>query len=211
MFEINNLKFKNILKIDHLIMDRAITCIVGTSGSGKTTLLKMLNRLYDAQEGEIFYNQKNIKEISSIQLRRQVIMLGQTPIIYPGSIEDNLQIGLIFSEKKLADKETLKSYLKKVNLDKELDDSCNKLSGGEKQRLCLARVMLMNGDVYLLDEPSSALDKETELFMIHNLIEFVLEKQKTLIMVTHSSEIASAYPHSIMKLVQGTCGGYEHE
>ncbi|MEG1301683.1 MAG: ABC transporter ATP-binding protein, partial [Erysipelotrichaceae bacterium] len=67
------------------------------------------------------------------------------------------------------------------------------------------------GDVYLLDEPSSALDKETELFMIQNLIEFVLEKNKTLIMVTHSSEIANAYPNSIMKLIQGTCEGYEHE
>ncbi|MEF9921009.1 MAG: ATP-binding cassette domain-containing protein [Erysipelotrichaceae bacterium] len=211
MFEIKNLKFKDILKIDHLIMDRSITCLVGTSGSGKTTLLKMLNRLYDAEQGEIFYNHKNIKDISPIQLRRQVIMLGQTPIIYPGTIEDNLQIGLIFSEKKLADKETLKKYLEKVNLDKELDDSCSKLSGGEKQRLCLARVMLMNGDVYLLDEPSSALDKETELFMIQNLIEFVLEKNKTLIMVTHSSEIANAYPNSIMKLIQGTCEGYEHE
>ncbi|MEG0265460.1 MAG: ABC transporter ATP-binding protein [Erysipelotrichaceae bacterium] len=211
MFEIKNLKFKDILKIDHLIMDRSITCLVGTSGSGKTTLLKMLNRLYDAEQGEIFYNHKNIKDISPIQLRRQVIMLGQTPIIYPGTIEDNLQIGLIFSEKKLADKETLKRYLEKVNLDKELEDSCSKLSGGEKQRLCLARVMLMNGDVYLLDEPSSALDKETELFMIQNLIEFVLEKNKTLIMVTHSSEIANAYPNSIMKLIQGTCEGYEHE
>ncbi|MEG0744204.1 MAG: ABC transporter ATP-binding protein [Erysipelotrichaceae bacterium] len=211
MFEIKNLKFKDILKIDHLIMDRSITCLVGTSGSGKTTLLKMLNRLYDAEQGEIFYNHKNIKDISPIQLRRQVIMLGQTPIIYPGTIEDNLQIGLIFSEKKLADKETLKRYLEKVNLDKELEDSCSKLSGGEKQRLCLARVMLMNGDVYLLDEPSSSLDKETELFMIQNLIEFVLEKNKTLIMVTHSSEIANAYPNSIMKLIQGTCEGYEHE
>lgn len=166
MFEIKKLKFKHILQIDHLMIDRQITCLIGPSGSGKTTLLRMLNRLNEAEEGSIYFNGVDIKEMHPIKLRRKIIMLGQTPILYPGTIADNLQIGLRLSEQPLADENRLRAYLDKVGLHKELSDTCEKLSGGEKQRLCLARVLLMDADVYLADEPSSALDKETESFVI---------------------------------------------
>ena len=84
------------------------------------------------------------------------------------NIEDNLQIGLEFSKKLPASSSAMKEVLERVELNKPLTDNCTNLSGGEKQRLCLARVMLMDADTYLLDEPSAALDKETELFIIDN-------------------------------------------
>ena len=82
-------------------------------------------------------------------------MLGQTPVIYNGDLEENLQIGLRFSEKLPASRDRLLNALEQVKLNKPLDDPCLSLSGGEKQRLCLARVMLMDAEVYLLDEPSA--------------------------------------------------------
>lgn len=91
MFEIKKLKFKHILQIDHLMIDRQITCLIGPSGSGKTTLLRMLNRLNEAEEGSIYFNGVDIKEMHPIKLRRKIIMLGQTPILYSGTIADNLQ------------------------------------------------------------------------------------------------------------------------
>lgn len=211
MFEINQLKYKNILHIEHLCLQRQITCITGASGSGKTTLLRTLNRLNTIDEGVILYNDEDISVLDPIELRRKIVMLGQTPVIYDGTIEENLQIGLLFSEQPKASQAELLKYLAKVNLTKRLEDTCEKLSGGEKQRLCLARLMLMNADVYLVDEPSSALDKETEQFVIDNLVDFVLEKDKELIMVTHSSQISQQYKNSIIVMEKGNCGGYEYE
>ena len=211
MFEIENLTFKHILHMDHLCIDRQITCITGPSGSGKTTFLRMLNRLNDPDDGRILWNGNDIAQMDATKLRRKVLMLKQTPVVYTGTIEDNLQIGLQFSKRPLAKQEKLKEYLKKVQLDKQLNDSVAKLSGGEKQRLCLARIMLMDADVYLLDEPSSALDKETENFVIENMVQFVKENNKMLIMVTHSPAIAELYPESILEIKDGNCEGYAYE
>ncbi|NRT71763.1 ABC transporter ATP-binding protein [Clostridium beijerinckii] len=203
MFEIRNIKFRNILDIKFLNIDKPITCVVGPSGSGKTTLLRMLNRLNVPDDGVILYNNKDISKIDTIILRRNVVMLGQTPIIYSGNIEDNLQIGLEFSKKLPASKSRMKEILERVELNKKLTDGCGNLSGGEKQRLCLARVMLMDADTYLLDEPSAALDKDTEQFIIDNFSKFVLENNKELIMITHSDQIAQKYNNSIVRIEKG--------
>lgn len=203
MFEVSHLKFKNILDIPFLCISNPITCIVGSSGSGKTTLLRMLNRLNVPDDGTIIYKDKDISNMDTLKLRRQVVMLGQTPVIYSGSVEDNLQIGLYFSKKLPASISAMKESLKRVELDKCLSDGCGNLSGGEKQRLCLARVMLMDAETYLLDEPSAALDKGTEQFIIENLSRFVLEKNKQLIMVTHSEQIAEKFSNSIIRIENG--------
>lgn len=211
MFEIENLKFKHILDISELTIDRPVTCITGASGSGKTTLLRMLNRLNAPDSGSIRYNGTELSEIDAIKLRRRVVMLGQTPILYSGDIRDNLQIGLEFSQKPSASDEALRESLKRVGLNKVLDDFCGTLSGGEKQRLCLARVMLMDAETYLLDEPSSALDQGTEHFIIQNLADFVNATHKQLIMVTHSESIAAAYRDCVVHLENGKIGGQPHE
>jgi putative ABC transport system ATP-binding protein len=211
MFEIKDLKFKHILDISNLKIERQITCIVGSSGSGKTTLLRMLNRLNAPDEGTILYNGADISEMNAVQLRRKIVMLGQTPVLYSGNIRENLQIGLEFSQKPFASDDVLYKSLADVGLQKGLDDSCGTLSGGEKQRLCLARVMLMNADTYLLDEPSSALDKETEHFIIHNFADFASKSNKQLVMVTHSENIAQEYKDSVIRLENGKVVGCEHE
>lgn len=203
MFEVKNIKFKDILEIPFLKINKPITCIVGSSGSGKTTLLRMLNCLNVPDEGEIIYNNQEISKMDTVTLRRNVVMLGQTPVIYSGSIEDNLQIGLEFSKKLPASESAMKETLARVELNKQLSEGCSNLSGGEKQRLCLARVMLMDADTYLLDEPSAALDKETEQFIIYNFSKFVLENNKELIMVTHSEQIAQKFPDSIIRIEKG--------
>ncbi|WP_160687149.1 ATP-binding cassette domain-containing protein [Clostridium sp. C2-6-12] len=203
MFKLTNIKFKNILDIPSLYINKPITCILGSSGSGKTTLLRMLNCLNVPDSGAIVYNDLELSKIDTIKLRRKVVMLGQTPVIYSGTIEDNLQIGLEFSKKLPASQSAMKEVLERVELNKPINDSCANLSGGEKQRLCLARVMLMDADTYLLDEPSAALDKETELFIIDNFTKFVLENNKELIMVTHSEQIAEKFPDSIIRIEKG--------
>lgn len=204
MFLFRNVKYKNILDIENLtIQKNKVTCIVGESGSGKSTLLRLLNKLISCDRGDILYNQQSLATIESVNLRRNVVMLPQIPAIFPGTIKDNLLIGLKFADKPFVDDVQLINTLKMIHLNKELSHNSDELSGGEKQRLALGRVILIDPEVFLLDEPSSALDEETELLIIESLIAYTKETNKTLIMVTHSKKIAQAYSDNMIELRQG--------
>ena len=203
MFEIKNLKYKDILDIEELTLAQAVVFFMGPSGSGKTTLLRHLNRLKEPDSGEIFYHNKNIKTINPVELRRKVVMLGQTSVIYEGTIADNLQIGARFAQQTIPDHNAMLRMLELVGLNHTLEEGCYNLSGGEKQRLCMARVMLMEAETYLLDEPSAALDQNTEQFMIQNIVDFSKEKGRQLIMVSHSPQMKKMFPQGIVLLEQG--------
>lgn len=202
MFELKNIKFKDILDIPYLkINEGKVTVITGPSGSGKSTLLKMLNQMQSPTSGEIYYKGENIKQINPIMLRREIPMLGQDVIRYQKTVRDNLLIALKFQNKNLVDDEILKETLKKVKLDIDLDSNIEKLSGGEMQRVAIARLILLNKDTYLLDEPTSALDSVTEDIVIKNFIENF--KGKTIIYVTHSEKIAQKYADNLIEIVGG--------
>ncbi len=204
MFLLENVTFKNIINIEKLrIPQNKITCIVGESGSGKTTLLKLLNHLISCDEGEIWYKGKNLKELDPVMLRRELVMLSQVPLIFPGTIKDNIIMGLKFSEKPEVEDQQLYKLLKSVKLEKDLSIDASQLSGGEKQRLALCRIMLMEPEVLLLDEPSSALDDDTEELIIEKIVQFTRKNNKTLVMVTHSKKIARAYGEFIVTMDRG--------
>jgi len=204
MFELSDVTYKDILTIDHLRLEKGrVTCIVGESGSGKTTLLRLLNKLISCDRGTITYQGQDILDLDAVLLRRSVVMLPQNPAIYPGNVRDNLAIGLAFAEKLPASDERLRQALAQVNLNKDLDAKSDLLSSGEKQRLALARLMLLEPDVYLLDEPSSALDENTERLIIEALVAAAKDNGKTLIMVTHTRQIAQAYADRTIEISGG--------
>ncbi|WP_319203960.1 ABC transporter ATP-binding protein [uncultured Ilyobacter sp.] len=204
MYRLENVKYKDIIYIKSLeILPQKTTCILGESGGGKTTLIKLLNKMISPTSGDIFYKEKSLRKTDSVELRRDVVMLSQSPGIFPGSVRDNLLIGLKFSEKDPADDSKLVEIMKKVHLYKSLDDVAENLSGGEKQRVALGRVMLMDPKILLLDEPSSALDEKTERNIIKEVTDYVKTKNKTLIMVTHSKEIARDHADEIIEMAQG--------
>lgn len=204
MFILKNIKYKNILHIENMtIQNGKVTCIIGESGSGKTTILKMLNKMISPDIGEILFKDKKLNETDSVALRRNVVMLPQSPAIFKGNIKNNLLIGLDFSEKPAASDIELKEVLKVVKLNKDLNDSADKLSGGEKQRVALGRIILMDPEVLLLDEPSSALDEETENIIIEALVDYTKKFNKTLIMVTHSRQVAEKFSDEIIAIKNG--------
>lgn len=204
MFLLKNIQYKNILNIKELkIFPGKITCIVGESGSGKTTLLKLLNNMIACEKGEILFNGKSLYEIDPINLRRRVVMLPQNPIVFDGSVKDNLLIGLKFSEKPFLNDRELVEVLKEMKLNKELASQVEQLSGGEKQRLSLGRVLIMEPDILLLDEPSSALDEETEELIMKNIVSYIKKNKKTLVMVTHARKIAEQYGEIIIEVRNG--------
>ncbi|ASK17023.1 MULTISPECIES: ABC transporter ATP-binding protein [Bacillus] len=201
MFILKNVIYKDILHIPYLqIQKEKITCIIGESGSGKSTLLRMLNDLQSPTSGTIEYNGQLISDYHPIQLRRDVVMLGQTPPIFDGTVKDNLLMGLRLSEKPFPNDDALRSALQTVSLDKQLEDSASSLSGGEKQRLAFARIVLMDPPVYLLDEPTSALDSDTERHVMKQFTELARKKKKTIIFITHSQQLPKEVADDIIEI-----------
>ncbi len=204
VFTLKEVKFNDILYIKELtIAEKKTTAMVGKSGSGKTTLLKLLNKLISPDSGTIYYRDTPLETIDSVALRREVVMMPQTPVIFEGNIRENLLIGLKFSEKKFPPDGRLMSVLQAVGLDKKLDEPAHLLSGGEKQRLALARLMLMVPRVWLLDEPSSALDKETEDEVMKKIMDFGKRNGSTIIFVTHSTPMAEKYAEEMIEIENG--------
>ncbi len=208
MFSLRGVKYKDILQIEALdIPGGQVTSIFGESGSGKTTLLRLLNKLASCDRGEIRYNDVPIEEMDSVELRRKVVMLPQSPALFPGSIRDNLLLGLKFAEKPLVSDDRLREALGFIRLNKDLHEDAGKLSGGEKQRVALARVMLLQPEAFLLDEPSSALDEDTEHLIIRALAGHAREHQRTMVMVTHSKRIASEFSDEVVEISGGRIVG----
>lgn len=204
MFQFHDVTFKDIIKIDELqINHNEVTCIIGPSGSGKSTMLKLIDKLISPSSGYITYNGKDIANIDPVSYRRRVPMLAQNPLTFKGSIRDNLLIGRKFQDKDPVSDEILNKALASVKLDKSLSTDMENLSGGECQRVSIARLMLLDSQIYLLDEPSSALDDITEDFVIGTMVDMAKREDKTIIYVTHSSEISKKYSDRIIKIVDG--------
>jgi putative ABC transport system ATP-binding protein len=208
MFNIYNIRYKDILEIDNLSLPpERVTCITGESGSGKTTLLKLLNRLISPDRGEITFGGRPLTEIDPVALRRQAVMLPQVPSVFAGNVRDNLQVGLLFAEKPPATEESMLQVLEQLSLKKGLSDDPEKFSGGERQRLALARVLLADPPVLLLDEPSASLDEGTEHTVISRLVAIAGARAKTLVMVTHSGAIAREFADYLVELNPGRPAG----
>ncbi len=204
MFTFDNVKYKDILAIDDLKIELGkVTCITGPSGSGKSTFLRLINKLISPDSGIIALNGENIASIDSVSYRRKVPMLSQSPVTFPGTIRDNLLIGRKFQGKETLNDDKLIAALKAVSLDEPLDKDIENLSGGEQQRVSIARLMLLDSEVYLLDEPSSALDDLTEDFVIKSMVDIARDENKTIIYVTHSNSMADKYSDRVINIVDG--------
>ena len=163
--------------------------LVGQSGSGKSTIANLICRFYDTKEGEILFDDKNIKNIKKESLRNMIGLVTQDSILFNDSIKNNLLI----AKENASDDEIIDSlkianaweFVKNLpeTIDTNIGDSGNKLSGGQKQRLSIARAVLKNPPILVLDEATSALDSESE-----KLVQTALDnlmKDKTSIVIAH--------------------------
>ena len=201
MFQLKNIIVPDVIEIESLTLDADVISIEGQSGSGKSTLLRLLNNLDDPSSGEIYFQEKNIKEINPQELRKQVVMLPQSPTVFDGTIRDNLMIGLTFSEQPMLDDNELNDILKKLWIEKSLDTSASDLSGGEQQRMALARILLMKkAKVFLLDEPSSDLDDKTTKHVMKEFVDLTKEANQQIIMVTHDTTVSKNFADSIINM-----------
>lgn len=204
IFTLDDLRFKQILRVDTLhIVEHQITCLVGSSGSGKSTLLRLLNRMITPDTGTITYRNQSIEAIDAVALRRKVVMLPQNPVMFEGSLRENMLKGLELSDRDPVSDDRLLSLLQLMMLDKPLDSGTGRLSGGERQRVAIARVLAMQPDVLLLDEPTSALDVATQDDVITNLVADARLAGTTIVMVTHAMSIAERWADQLVEIEAG--------
>ncbi|HDR1496482.1 TPA: cysteine/glutathione ABC transporter ATP-binding protein/permease CydC [Pasteurella multocida] len=196
LIEAENLSFRYPTR-DNLALNRLNlrilsgqkVAILGKTGSGKSTLLQLLVRNYDAEQGNLRLAGKPIQHYSEQALREQICFLTQRVHVFSDTLRNNLQIAnanLIDDEKMIAVLQQVgleKLLTQDEGLDSWLGDGGRPLSGGEQRRLGLARVLLNNAPVLLLDEPTEGLDRETERQILRLILAHV--QGKTLLMVTH--------------------------
>lgn len=167
--------------------DDGVTAVLGASGSGKSTLLRLCNRLLAPDVGVVRYRGVDLRELDPLALRRIVGLVLQRPVAFAGTVRDNLLLArpLDPSDSRLAD------VLNRVALPADLlDRVAVDLSGGELQRLCVARTLLTEPSVLLLDEPTSSLDErsaDTVESTIHGLVAEGLRA----VWVTHDEQQAA--------------------
>jgi phosphate transport system ATP-binding protein len=181
--------------INLIVPNRRVTAFIGPSGCGKTTLLRTLNRMNETMpgtrvEGNIRLGERDLFSIPVTTLRRVVGMVFQKPTPFPKTIFENVAYGLKlehrFSRGEIADK--VEQSLRRAALWNEVKDklhqSANGISGGQQQRLCIARALAVDPDVLLMDEPCSALDPISTA-KIEDLL-FEIKNTCTIVIVTHN-------------------------
>lgn len=197
---VTNLDFgyteKLVLKdINFYIKKGEKIAIVGHNGAGKTTLVKLLLRLYDGASGAIYYNGINYKEINTVPLRKSVGAVFQNSEVYSVSIGENILLRKLTSKEDYDLVERALKFAGLYDIVSKLEDGIDTVvtrefnkkgmifSGGNQQKLAVARGFAQNYDLFILDEPSSALDPIAETQMYKNMLE--LGKDKTLIFISH--------------------------
>lgn len=189
-------KNENILKnLTFDIPKNKILGIFGASGSGKSTLLKLLMRFWDINSGEILISEKNIKKIPTDTLRNMESYVTQETHLFQGTIYENILIGNLKATKEEVISASKKASIHEfiTNLPKGYETQVGELgetlSGGEKQRIGLARAFLHNSPLILLDEPTSNLDALNEGIILKSLNEF--SNEKTVVLVSHRKSTMS--------------------
>jgi ATP-binding cassette subfamily B protein len=190
-FQHNTAKYKALENISFSVSKGETIAFVGPSGAGKSTLVKLLVGLYRPQEGCIYYNGEEGKDIDFDELRGQIGFVTQDTQLFSGTIKENLQFAAPnASEADLMDalqKASCENLLKRAEkgLDTMIGEGGLKLSGGEKQRLSIARALIRKPHLLIFDEATSALDSITEEAITNTIRTISSEKEQITVMIAH--------------------------
>lgn len=206
--------------VDVTIPRNQITVLVGPSGGGKTSLLRLLNRLDDPVRGDILFDGIPIVDYAVTELRRRVALVFQTPVMFPGTVSDNLAVaaelgggqagpnGEAGRNGKADQPDQFDEQASQVMRLAELEPSLlerpgDELSVGQKQRVNLARALMTSPEVLLLDEPTSALDPETSRALMKTIGSLSDVRRLTIVVATHRVSEARKYAAHALVLREG--------
>lgn len=197
------LQGKTIIKnITFDIKKGEIITLVGPSGGGKTTLLRCINRLIEPDSGTITFETQDISKISPPMLRKNIILVPQDSIMFPGTVEQNISLALKIHDSY--DKQKIRESLSDTGLPTSfLEKQAQTLSGGEKKRVALARALALSPKMLLLDEPTTGIDPKNLETVEQRIVSFSKLRQLTVIWVTHDVEQAKRVSNRIANLKKG--------
>ncbi len=180
-----------------------VLAIVGPSGAGKSSFLRLLNRLDEPTGGTVTLNGHDYRRIAPNELRRRIGMVMQTAYLFPGTIGANVAFGPRQCGTNLS-AEQIDALLERVGVPHYRDRDVGNLSGGEAQRVSLARTLANTPEALLLDEPTSALDEASARGIEDLLLDIVQERHMTCVIVTHNRAQAARIATHAMKLEAGS-------
>ncbi|MFQ5880935.1 MAG: ATP-binding cassette domain-containing protein [Candidatus Methylomirabilales bacterium] len=201
-YPVDEQPYREVLKgISLWVQPGECLSITGPSGSGKSSLLRLLNRFDDPIQGEIRFRGQPLQHYDPLELRRRIALVLQNPVMFHGTVRENL---LRRPGGEQPAEAALVEVLEEVGLDRSLlDRNAMELSGGEKQRISIARSLLGGPEILLLDEPTSALDARS-LHLVADLITQINQvKELTLIVVTHQAELIHRLGGRVLLLEAG--------
>lgn len=202
---------KKIKAVNNVSLDfneNEITFIMGPSGCGKTTILNILGQALKPDSGSLYYNDEDILELSESDLasfrNKTIGYIFQMFYLEPSfSVIENVIMPLVISG--VNKKERIQQgheFLKKVGLDDKCDFITSKLSGGEKQRLCIARALINNPKIILADEPTGNLDSENSKIIL-DYLKMIAKEGKIVIIVSHNEDECKKYADKVYHMKDG--------
>lgn len=189
-------------------------CIVGPNGCGKSTLLKSIANIIE-YEGSIKIDNKEVSSFSRIDLAKKVALMSQMSQIYfPYTVYDTVSLGRyayskgVFSKLSLTDKRIIVDSMKKVGIYELKDKLITELSGGQLQRVFLAKIFAQDPDIILLDEPTNHLDFKNQIDLLENLNEWVKTNNKIVIGVLHDLNLVQYFADKVLMIQSGKVVSY---
>ena len=179
-----------------------IIAIFGPSGAGKSTLIRLMNRLDEPSFGMVYLEGQDYRQISPRKLRRRLGMVMQQPNLFPGSVAENIRFGPTAQGEHLDD-ERLSELLLGVDLEGFADRDVAKLSGGDAQRVILARTLANKPEVLLLDEPTSSLDQAARQEVEETILSVLESGEVTCILVSHDRTQVMRMTDRVLSLKDG--------
>ena len=179
-----------------------VVAVVGPSGSGKSTFLRLLNRLDEPTGGSVQLNGEDYRTLAPAELRRRLGMVMQTAYLFPGTVAKNIAYGPLQRGQRLLAAQ-VDSLLQRVGLSGYQERDASNLSGGEAQRVSIARTLANAPEILLLDEPTSALDEDSAREVEDLVLDIIRERRMTCVIVTHNNAQARRIAHRTMIIRSG--------
>ena len=209
MLQVRRLKVRRggtlVLQIDALeVLEGEVLALVGPNGAGKTTMLLALAQLLGRQEGEISFAGRPLQAWSQLEYRRKISIVFQNPMLLDMSVADNVGMGLRFrGVPREQVKPRVHQWLQRLGIEALAGRRAVELSGGEAQRVSLARAFVLEPELLFLDEPFPGLDPPARARLLHDLAGLLAEDHRTAILVTHNLKEAAQLADRVAVILGG--------